>query len=108
MSPLKAEKTESAKKGTLDADWNSLARITGLLQKVLTPEELMTIKPNSGGIQTYTLKVRDVNFSYQISIGQSMPAFTFVPEGSEIYHRLIIRASLSKSVTEFNLSKSCC
>jgi hypothetical protein len=108
MSPLKGEKIETAKKGAIDADWNSLTRIVGLLQKFLTPEELMTHKPNSAGIQTYTLKVPDVNFSYQISIGQTMPAFTFVPEGSEIYHRLIIRAALSKSITEFNLSKSCC
>ena len=50
MSPPKAEKAESAKKGAQDADWNSLTRITGLLQKVLTPEELMTLKPKSGGI----------------------------------------------------------
>ena len=91
-----------------DAEWTSLTRIVGMLQKVMDPDELLTYKPNSEGLKQFTLKVPDVNFSYQISIGQKMPAFTFVPEGSEIYHRLIIRAALSQSISEFDLSKSCC
>jgi hypothetical protein len=52
--------------------------------------------------------VPDTNFSYQVAIGQQMPAFTFVPEGIEIFHRLILRATLAESVNEFSLSKSCC
>jgi hypothetical protein len=85
-----------------------MARITGLLQKVLEPEELLIYKPNFVGVKWISLKVPNVNFSYKIAIGEKMPAFTFVPEGSEIYHRLIIRASLSKSIDDFKLSKSCC
>ncbi len=51
MSPIKGEKTDTAKKGVAnDAEWNSLSRIVSLLQKVLPPEELMTLKPNSGGL----------------------------------------------------------
>lgn len=51
MSPVKGEKLETAKKvAANDADWNSLSRIVGLLQKVLPSEELLALKPNSGGL----------------------------------------------------------
>ena len=74
----------------------------------MDPDTLLKYKPNTKGQKSYTLKVRNTNFAYEITIGKTTPAFTFVPEGPEIYHRLILRAVASESVAEFELKKSCC
>lgn len=54
------------------------------------------------------MKVPDTKFSYTISIGEKIPMFTYTPQSSEIYHRLILRAALAKSIDEFNLKLSPC
>jgi len=41
---------------------------------------------------------------YKLSIGKSIPTFTFLPRGGEeIYYRLIVRATFTKTIDELKL-----
>lgn len=39
-------------------------------------------------------------YKYEISTGNNYPLLNLVPKGSEIYHRLILKATLAKNMDE--------
>ena len=44
---------------------------------------------------------------YKLSVGKKIPTFTFIPKGgTEIFQRLIVRATITKSVSELKLKLS--
>lgn len=49
------------------------------------------------------MQVPDTEFSYEIYIGSKLPMFTFTPQSIEIYHRLILRATLTTSLSELEM-----
>lgn len=72
------------------------------------PANIKDLKSNYKGVKLIVMKVPDAKFSYTISIGEKLPMFTYVPQSVEIYHRLILRATLSKSIDDFTLKLSQC
>lgn len=57
--------------------------------------------------QTYTVGVKDSGFKYKFTICDQIPKFTFFSSGEhEIYQRLIIKASLVKTMSELKLKQS--
>jgi hypothetical protein len=67
------------------------------------PADIKIHKPNYNGVMTVTLKVPEQKYSYTITVGDKLPMFTFMPTSAEIYHRLILRATLAKSIDDFKL-----
>ena len=44
--------------------------------------------------------------SYVMHISEKLPAFSFLPRGKEIIHRLILKAASIKSIDELRLVKT--
>lgn len=49
------------------------------------------------------MQVPETEFSYEIYLGAKLPMFTFTPQSIEIYHRLILRATLTASLAELEM-----
>jgi len=78
--------------------FNSLERIVKL--------EFPLIGSGSG--QIIKKNVPEKDFVYDIQIGKNMPEFTYLPLSAEIFHRLVLRAAIATSLSEFDLKKSNC
>jgi len=84
--------------------WNSLERIAQMMLPLPDPAEIKYYKPSFQGYQKLTLKVDETGFKYKIYIGEKLPNFVFIPEGPEIFQRLILRACVCpKGIEEFDV-----
>lgn len=52
------------------------------------------------------LKVPNSTFVYHLQVGERMPTFSFWAKSEEVYHRLLYKATQTKSLFDLQLYKS--